>query len=144
VILADVYYPGWTLTIDGKPAPIYRVNRLMKGAGVAAGKHHLVYTYDPRSFQLGKIVSMLGLAVLALAGVVCTLRPVDRVVAGIKDSKPTRSAHEQEIPTHHLPGPGPGPDGMGANAAATQGGTGPQRAGLGGHPEGPLRPLDVR
>ena len=24
VILADVYYPGWELTIDGKPAPIYR------------------------------------------------------------------------------------------------------------------------
>ena len=30
VVLADVYYPGWELTIDGKPAPIYRVNGAMR------------------------------------------------------------------------------------------------------------------
>ena len=41
VILADVYYPGWELTIDGKPAPIHAVNRLMRGAAVTAGKHRL-------------------------------------------------------------------------------------------------------
>ena len=45
VILADVYYPGWELTIDGKPAPIYRVNGLMRGAVVPSGPHRLVYTY---------------------------------------------------------------------------------------------------
>ncbi len=44
VILADVYYPGWRLTIDGKPAPIYRTNRVMRGAAVPAGRSHLVYT----------------------------------------------------------------------------------------------------
>ena len=32
VVLADIYYPGWELTIDGKPAPIYRVNGVMRGA----------------------------------------------------------------------------------------------------------------
>ena len=37
VILADVYYPGWELTIDGKPAPIYPVNRLMRGRGRPGG-----------------------------------------------------------------------------------------------------------
>ena len=36
VVLADVYYPGWELTIDGVPAPIYRINRIMRGA---AGRH---------------------------------------------------------------------------------------------------------
>ena len=144
VVLADVYYPGWELTIDGKPAPIYRVNRLMKGAGVAAGKHHLVYTYAPRSFQVGKVVSMLGLGIMALAAWVCTLRPVDRVVAGLSDTDSRRSVHEQEVPTHHLPGPGPGLGDVGSDSAATQGGAGSQRAGLGGHLEGPLRPVDVR
>ena len=34
VVLADVYYPGWELTIDGMPAPIYRINRMMRGAAV--------------------------------------------------------------------------------------------------------------
>jgi hypothetical protein len=65
VILADIFYPGWTLTIDGKPSTIYRVNRAMRGAAVLEGKHRLVYTYEPRSFRLGGLVSLLGIAGLA-------------------------------------------------------------------------------
>jgi hypothetical protein len=82
VVLADVFYPGWELTIDGKPAPIYRVNRVMRGAAVPAGRHRLVYTYAPWSFQIGWLVSMLGLGAMALLAVVCTLRPVDPVIGG--------------------------------------------------------------
>jgi len=82
VILADVDYPGWELTIDGKPAPIYRVNRLMRGAAVPAGTHQLVYSYAPRSFRVGRVMSILGLGVLALLCVACALRPTDRVLGG--------------------------------------------------------------
>ena len=64
VILADVFYPGWTLTIDDKPAPIYRGNRLMRAAAVRAGKHRLVYQYQPTSFRVGLILSALALVVL--------------------------------------------------------------------------------
>jgi hypothetical protein len=65
VILADAYYPGWKLTIDGRPAPIYRTNRLMRGAAVKAGRHTLVYTYDPDSFRVGAALSIAGLCALA-------------------------------------------------------------------------------
>ena len=64
VILSDVYYPGWTLTIDDRPAPIHRANRLMRAAAVRAGKHRLVYTYDPASFRVGLAISFAGLLVL--------------------------------------------------------------------------------
>jgi len=74
VVLADVVYPGWELTIDGRPAPIYAVNRLMRGAAVLAGNHHLVYTYAPGSFAAGRVVSVLGLIVLALFGAGIFLR----------------------------------------------------------------------
>ena len=47
VVLADVFYPGWTLTIDDKPAPVLRANRMMRGAAVEAGPRHLVYEYRP-------------------------------------------------------------------------------------------------
>ncbi len=66
VILADIYYPGWTLTIDGKPAPVYRANRMMRGAGVLSGKHHLVYTYRPASFRVGGFITIASLVFLAL------------------------------------------------------------------------------
>lgn len=62
VVLADVYYPGWKLTIDGRPAPIYRINRMMRGAAIEAGTHRLVYSYDPDSFRVGLIFSAAGLA----------------------------------------------------------------------------------
>ncbi|MEO6811483.1 MAG: hypothetical protein ABI353_20415 [Isosphaeraceae bacterium] len=65
VILADVLYPGWTLTIDGKAALISRANRLMRGALVKSGSHTLVYEYHPRSFLIGLRISGLGLATLA-------------------------------------------------------------------------------
>ena len=64
VVLADVYYPGWTLTIDGQAAPVYRANRMMRGAAVSAGRHTLVYTYRPASFRVGLVVSCLGLTAL--------------------------------------------------------------------------------
>ncbi len=81
VVLADVYYPGWKLTIDGKPAVIHRVNRLMRGAFVGKGKHTLVYTYDPASFRLGLWISAAGLAVLVLLGLLWTWRPVQPILA---------------------------------------------------------------
>ncbi|MDX2037097.1 MAG: hypothetical protein SFX72_10630 [Isosphaeraceae bacterium] len=64
VILADTLYPGWKLEIDGKPAPILRTNRLMRGALVEGSPqpHRLVYSYDPNSFRVGRILSLLGIA----------------------------------------------------------------------------------
>lgn len=80
LVLADVYYPGWQLTIDGKPAEILRVNRVMRGAAVPSGKHHLVYRFDPQSFRVGKILSGLGLFVFVLAGVWAFRQPSDAPV----------------------------------------------------------------
>ena len=78
VILADVYYPGWELLIDGKPAPIYRVNVMMRGAAVSSGRHRLVYTYRPQSFRVGRLVSLAGLAALLIFGVVWRDGPLIR------------------------------------------------------------------
>lgn len=65
VILGDVLYPGWKLTIDDQPASIVRVNRVMRGAAVQAGSHTLVYRYEPASFRRGALLSLAGLGLLA-------------------------------------------------------------------------------
>ena len=75
VILADVHYPGWKLTVDGKPAPIIRANFLMRGAALEAGKHHLVYTYEPASFYVGLWISAGGLIAFGILGLVFWRRP---------------------------------------------------------------------
>ena len=77
VVLADINYPGWKLTIDGKPAPIYRVNMLMRGAAVPAGKHLLVYSYAPFSFRAGLVVSIIGIGALMFFCVSWVRRPIE-------------------------------------------------------------------
>jgi hypothetical protein len=85
VILADIYYPGWRLTIDGEDAPIYRVNRIMRGAAVRTGRHRLVYTYAPGWFVLGGQITLAAVATLAALAVFFTLRPVSpRLSAGLQ------------------------------------------------------------
>jgi Bacterial membrane protein YfhO len=82
VVLSDVFYPGWSLTIDGKPEPIYRVNGVMRGAAALAGRHRIVFTYAPTSFHVGLRVSAMALGVFLILSVACIGWPVDRVIAG--------------------------------------------------------------
>lgn len=96
VILADIYYPGWVLTVDGQPAPVYRANRMMRGAAVPSGKHHLVYTYEPRSFRVGGRVSLGALALFGVLGALAARWP------GAPRVAPEVGTKE---PSDHLPGP---------------------------------------
>ena len=81
VILADVNYPGWQLTIDDQPAPIYSGERLDARCAVSAGPHRLVYSFSPRSFQLGLIGSIVGLVAWLSLGLFCVFRPTHRLLA---------------------------------------------------------------
>ena len=88
VILSDVDYPGWQLTIDERPAPIYRVNVSMRGALVSAGPHRLVYTFAPRSFQVGLVVSIFGLAAWLALGLFSVFQPTHPVLAASRNLDP--------------------------------------------------------
>jgi hypothetical protein len=87
VVLADVDYPGWELAIDGRPAPIYRVNGAMRGAAVSSGRHRLVYTYAPQSFKIGRLVSIAGLAALLFLSLACARWPSVAVLGGRDESR---------------------------------------------------------
>jgi hypothetical protein len=69
VILADTYYPGWRLTLDGQPSTILRANRMMRGAAVPAGRHRLVFRYEPWSVRLGFVAGVAGLVLVAVLAV---------------------------------------------------------------------------
>jgi hypothetical protein len=64
LILADTYDPGWRLAVDGTAAPVFRANRMMRAAALGAGRHHLVFRYEPRSFRVGVALSLATLAAL--------------------------------------------------------------------------------
>ncbi len=67
VVLADQFYPGWTLEVasNGSPPrrwPVLRTNRVMRGAWLPPGRHRLVYRYRPASFPIGALLSGVGWA----------------------------------------------------------------------------------
>jgi hypothetical protein len=46
-VIADAWFPGWSATIDGKPAPILRANVAFKAVRVPAGRVKLELRFDP-------------------------------------------------------------------------------------------------
>jgi len=65
LILRDLDYPCWSVTVDGLPAESLRIDNLFRGVRVDAGEHHVVWTYRPRSFLIGVAISVVTLLLLA-------------------------------------------------------------------------------
>jgi hypothetical protein len=70
LVLTDVAFPGWTARVDGRKVPIERVDSLVRGVALPAGRHRIEFSYAPASFRAGWIIGLLGLlAVLGAAAV---------------------------------------------------------------------------
>jgi hypothetical protein len=74
LVLSDTYYPGWDVTVNGRPSRIDEVDYLLRGVEVPAGNDRIVFTYDPTSFRAGWIVSLVSSLSLLAAVVVVFLR----------------------------------------------------------------------
>ena len=77
VVFSEVYYPGWTATIDGQPAELGRANYVLRALNVPSGKHEVVLTFKPQSIQTTETIAYVALAVLVLlivAGIVLNLK----------------------------------------------------------------------
>ena len=67
VVFSEVYYPGWSATIDGQPAELGRVNYILRALNVKAGKHEVVLDFHPSSISITETIASTALAVLLLA-----------------------------------------------------------------------------
>jgi hypothetical protein len=67
VMLNDVYDPGWKVRVDGKPAPGFVVNWLVRGVVVEPGQHDIVWTYEPAHHGLLATLWSIGFFILLAA-----------------------------------------------------------------------------
>lgn len=67
VVLADTYFPGWKAKADGRTVPIVRTQHLLRGVVVPAGTHTIEFRYEPWSWRVGWIASLV--TAVALLGV---------------------------------------------------------------------------
>ena len=70
LVFSEIYYAeGWTATIDGKESPVIRANYVLRAMEVPAGKHEIVFRFEPKSFSNGNRISLFSsIAVLGLLG----------------------------------------------------------------------------
>lgn len=61
LVHATNYAPGWRAYVDGAPAPLYRVDGLLQGVALPAGRHEVRFVYRPGGFVAGAAISAMTL-----------------------------------------------------------------------------------
>lgn len=66
-VFSDIYYPiGWKATIDGKEVPIVRVDYVLRGLKIPAGKHTIEFSFHSKAYEKGSTLALVGSVLLTL------------------------------------------------------------------------------
>jgi len=69
LVLSEVWFPGWQVTVDGVRARYYRVDGIVRGVYLAPGSHIVRWRYRPTSLFGGAAITLLALIGLSTATV---------------------------------------------------------------------------
>lgn len=67
VVFSEIYYPGWTATVDGQDVPVGRVNYILRAINVKPGKHNVVLTFKPVSVKRTETAAYVAYTLLIIA-----------------------------------------------------------------------------
>jgi hypothetical protein len=60
VVFSEIYYQdGWNAYLDGKLVDHIRVNYILRGMPVPAGKHKIEFKFEPREYVIGNTVTLI-------------------------------------------------------------------------------------
>jgi hypothetical protein len=70
LVLGDLNYPGWHVQVDGKEAPLYTADYVVRAVPLSAGVHSVHFYFLPTPVVAGGIISAVALllAVIAMVG----------------------------------------------------------------------------
>jgi hypothetical protein len=70
LVIGDTYYPGWKVKVDsGIRTDALKVNYCFMGTLIPSGKHIVFFEFNPKSFKIGLIISIIS----AVSGVIIFL-----------------------------------------------------------------------
>lgn len=82
IVFSEVYYPGWTATVDGLEAELGRADYLLRALNVAPGKHKIVLTFHPKSVATTEAIAYIAYAAIVIALLVAAYLGYRRKRAG--------------------------------------------------------------
>ena len=66
IVFSEIYYPGWTATVDGVEQELGRVNYVLRALQVKPGHHEVVLSFFPKTIDRTETVAYVAYAVLLL------------------------------------------------------------------------------
>lgn len=68
VVFSEVYYPGWTASVDGgEPMEMGRVNYILRAMKIQPGQHQVVLTFKPKSLERTEMMAYVSYGILLIA-----------------------------------------------------------------------------
>lgn len=74
LVLNDVWFPGWTVSVKGEKATLYRANYLFRAVAIPTGKSEVVFAFQPASYYLGRKISLGTIGLVALVSLISLAR----------------------------------------------------------------------
>lgn len=66
LFMSDTFYPGWNAYIDGRKVSIQKANLIFRAIAVPQGEHVVILKYEPASFVLGALISVITAVLLVI------------------------------------------------------------------------------
>jgi membrane protein YfhO len=67
LIMSENYYPGWSATVDGKPATIGRADVALIGVELPAGAKTVALRFTSASYETGRMITIIALLLALVA-----------------------------------------------------------------------------
>jgi hypothetical protein len=68
------HYPGWQVTVDGQPGTILRAYGALSAVAIPAGEHIIQFTYDPLTYRVGAVLSLLTWGAVGILGLIMVIQ----------------------------------------------------------------------
>ena len=66
IVFSEIYYPGWTATVDGVEQELGRVDYVLRALQVKPGRHEVVLSFFPKTIDRTETVAYVAYVVLLL------------------------------------------------------------------------------
>ena len=66
LVFSEIYYPGWTATVDGEAVELGRVNYILRAIHIQPGQHQVELAFFPKSVDMTETIAYIAFILLLL------------------------------------------------------------------------------